>query len=128
MEFVIFLAILALLEYLLTGRYRDTPNVPKDYKNNPHHTAVHQSMALLNFNKKPYLQSFQWKDRRRQVLKRDNYTCQKCLTDGISLDVHHLHYANIGREPLADLVSLCRDCHDKLHKNLGYSNYNKFPI
>lgn len=32
-----------------------------------------------------------------------------------SLNLHHLHYRNIGHEKLEDLQALCRHCHLKVH-------------
>jgi hypothetical protein len=34
------------------------------------------------------------------------------------LDVHHLTYANLGKESINDLRVLCRSCHDKVHSLL----------
>lgn len=62
-----------------------------------------------------YLKSHAWKRKRYVVLKRDNWTCQYC--GGKASEVHHKKYAkiNIGREPIKWLVSICRNCHQKLH-------------
>lgn len=60
-----------------------------------------------------YLQSPQWVDRRARVLAR-NPTCQACeRRDGEQ--AHHMTYERIYCEPLFDLVSVCRPCHDALH-------------
>lgn len=60
-----------------------------------------------------YLNSDKWKRKREAVLKRDNNLCQACLSSQAT-EVHHLHYENIYDEPLFDLVSLCKRCHDKI--------------
>jgi 5-methylcytosine-specific restriction endonuclease McrA len=64
-----------------------------------------------------YLKSDAWKRKRYVVLKRDNWTCQYC--GGKATEVHHKKYArrNIGKEPIKWLVSICRNCHQEIHKN-----------
>ena len=63
-----------------------------------------------------YLKSDAWKRKRYVVLKRDNWTCQYC--GGKATEVHHKKYArrNIGKEPIKWLVSICRNCHQEIHK------------
>jgi 5-methylcytosine-specific restriction endonuclease McrA len=58
-----------------------------------------------------YLASYQWKQKRKQVLERDNYTCQGCGVRPAE-QVHHLTYRRVGREMNFDLVSVCTRCHD----------------
>lgn len=61
-----------------------------------------------------YLNTQQWKDKRLRVLNRDNYVCQACLINK-SVDVHHLTYIRVFKEPLFDLVSVCKECHENIH-------------
>ena len=61
-----------------------------------------------------YLRSEQWQQLRRKVLKRDLHICQGCLAQPAS-EVHHTTYAHARREFCFELVSLCRDCHARLH-------------
>lgn len=61
-----------------------------------------------------YLKSPEWRERRKKVLDRDNEECQLCKGKGSH--VHHKTYQNIFNEPLEDLITLCRDCHDMFHK------------
>mgnify|MGYP002530115466 CR=1 FL=1 len=65
---------------------------------------------------KEYLKSDAWKRKRYVVLKRDNWVCQYCGDK--ATEVHHKKYAriNIGREPIKWLISICRNCHQKIHK------------
>ena len=61
-----------------------------------------------------YLKTDAWKRKRYVVLKRDNWTCQRCGAK--AEQVHHKKYArNIGREPIKWLESICKDCHHKIH-------------
>jgi len=51
---------------------------------------------------------------REAVLKRDKYTCQKCLKKSIGrkLQVHHKIAMRMGGQHLMDnLMTLCRKCH-----------------
>jgi hypothetical protein len=63
-----------------------------------------------------YLKSDAWKRKRYVVLKRDNWRCVYC--GGRATQVHHTKYAkyNIGREPIEWLVSVCKDCHESIHR------------
>jgi 5-methylcytosine-specific restriction endonuclease McrA len=60
-----------------------------------------------------YLRSEKWKLKRSLVLKRDNNLCQACLS-ATANEVHHLTYRHVMNEPLFDLVSVCKRCHDKI--------------
>ncbi len=66
-----------------------------------------------------YINSPEWKRRRRKVLERDNHTCQACL-DRSAEHVHHLTYEHLGDELLFELVSVCRFCHAKIHAKRNY--------
>jgi hypothetical protein len=62
-----------------------------------------------------YLQSNHWRERRLLLLTACDFRCAGCDANG-RLDVHHLSYANLGDEPLSDLMALCRECHDATHE------------
>ena len=62
-----------------------------------------------------YLKSDKWQRKRRRVLLRDNEKCQACQ-DRKATEVHHLTYDRVGDEPLFDLVSICKTCHDFIHR------------
>lgn len=77
--------------------------------------------------KQAYMKSKKWYITRIAVLKRDNYECYICSKQ-VPLEVHHLTYKHIYNEPLEDLVSLCRRCHQAQHNHYGYkytTNYIK---
>ena len=68
---------------------------------------------------------------RQMVLKRDNYTCQKCNKhqDKLKTGLHCHHLEGIRWEPLesADMdkcITLCKDCHKAVHKlpDCGYND------
>jgi hypothetical protein len=68
-----------------------------------------------------YLCSDEWKQKREQRLLIDNYKCffnysKGC--DAVNLQIHHIHYNNIGNEKMEDLVTLCINCHAEIHKRI----------
>lgn len=66
-----------------------------------------------------YLDSDEWHEIREKVLQRDNYTCQGCLLRRATC-VHHLTYENIKDELCYQLVSLCKECHEKAHRKASH--------
>lgn len=61
-----------------------------------------------------YLNSWEWKEKRRLVMVRDKGICQGCLVAPAS-EVHHLTYSHIYNELLFQLVALCSECHENFH-------------
>ncbi len=81
-----------------------------------------QEYQLFSQKKKQYFRSKKWKEIRNSILKRDNFACVLCKlsTEVTTIDVHHKSYKNIFNENMDDLVALCRQCHNDLHKASGY--------
>ena len=79
-----------------------------------------ENIYWKKMNKEEYnklLQTPQWKECRQKILKRDNYTCQKCGSIK-NLQVHHLKYIkdrNPWEYPNKLLITLCGKCHTKIH-------------
>ena len=68
------------------------------------------------------LYSINWtKALKRNIRKRDKYTCQLCnkIQGNIMLDVHHIDY-NKKNCNLNNLISLCKSCHKKTNFNRKY--------
>jgi hypothetical protein len=63
----------------------------------------------------PYLNSNEWKEKRKKVLFRDKFTCQACLINEAT-EAHHLTYKHYKQEPLFELISMCSKCHINLTK------------
>ena len=61
-----------------------------------------------------YLRSPKWRAKWRAVMNRDKGKCRFCGRK--ASQVHHLTYARIFREEQYDLVSVCKSCHNLLHK------------
>lgn len=66
-----------------------------------------------------YQQGFNYgfSSRREAILHRDNYTCQVCGKKHTRLEVHHIIYkSQDGTDDETNLITLCEDCHSKVHK------------
>lgn len=80
---------------------------------------------LQNYQYEFYVSS-EWRKKRLEILKRDNYECQLCKLYGRynkATVVHHLkHYDKYPKLALTNtnLISLCAACHNVVHpeKNL----------
>lgn len=63
------------------------------------------------------LLDYRWKQRRIEILNRDDWECKRCKESywDTVLDVHHLSYCR-NHEPWEygddDLITLCRQCHE----------------
>jgi len=58
-----------------------------------------------------------WRQRKRQVLERDNYECQIC---GIDIDLHIHHIKSVKDFPelvndISNCVVICKKCHYNIH-------------
>ena len=66
---------------------------------------------------------------RREVFKRDNFTCRICgYRRGGNLNAHHLDGYNWCKEKRTDInngVTLCDNCHKEFHKIYGLGNNTK---
>ena len=71
-----------------------------------------------------YIASEEWDKKRKFVLARDKYTCQRCDVYDTRLNVHHITYANHFKEQPEDLITVCDQCHQELHNIYGYPNYD----
>ncbi|MBU5292814.1 HNH endonuclease [Anaerosalibacter bizertensis] len=87
-----------------------------------------------------FYKSREWRKARAEVMRRDNYECQKCKDRGevtvgnedSSLHVHHI--VHLKDNPLLgldknNLITLCASCHDgehpeKLNKNKKINKIN----
>jgi len=86
---------------------------PKGFKDNKTNTSREVQPAL-----------------RKLVLKRDNYTCQKCSATDTELHCHHYEGIKINPIESADAdncITLCKVCHNETHKadKCGIKDYQK---
>lgn len=110
-----------LKEFLKSDDYTYTPSTHTEYE-------LPDLIYISQVGKKAYLDSPQWKAIKRQRLAIDRYTCQSCNQSGLSLEVHHLHYRTFKSESLSDLVSVCRNCHEAIHRKYGFNHNDEFPL
>ena len=61
-----------------------------------------------------YLKTEGWKVRRAKALAEGGHKCRICAATA-ALEVHHNTYERLGHERAADLVVLCRKCHQLFH-------------
>ena len=67
------------------------------------------------------LKNGRWQKVRLQVMERDSFCCRACGSKSI-LHVHHLFYRyglKPWEYPMDSLVTLCVNCHNKLHNELS---------
>ena len=93
----------------------------KDHHNwNPDLTAEERT------KKRRKLQRINW---RKNIFKRDNYTCQICGDDtGGNLVAHHIYsYMDYPKKRalLENGITLCENCHKEFHKKYGYGENTK---
>lgn len=59
-----------------------------------------------------------WAARSREIMERDNFTCQLCGKKHVKLNVHHIKYnrnLNYWEYPDELLLTVCEVCHAKIH-------------
>jgi hypothetical protein len=69
------------------------------------------------YYRQEYLQSEHWRRLKAKKLSR-NSRCECCNSDS-NLDVHHKRYKHLYDVNCYDLITLCRCCHDEIHKWLA---------
>ncbi len=74
----------------------------------------------------PYSPEFN-KQKKKQVLERDNYTCQdpNCKHISDKLDIHHIDYDKKNNSP-ENLITLCASCHTKTNGKNNRLYYIEF--
>ena len=76
------------------------------------------------------LTSDKWKNKRLQILNRDNYQCQYCKSTK-NLQVHHKYYSKYPNGKMVEpwnypddaLITLCQNCHTRVHNNKAIKVY-----
>lgn len=67
-----------------------------------------------------YLRSDHWKIRKKRYWKKHKRICFCCGKFAILL--HHITYSRLGGELNKDLVPLCKNCHERIHKDILKKN------
>jgi len=58
-----------------------------------------------------------WRDIRKEIYKRDNWTCQECgakCHNKVKIQCHHID-VNVNNNDNLNLITLCAPCHMKVH-------------
>jgi len=69
----------------------------------------------------------EWKEKRLRILKRDNYSCNKCGSNS-NLQVHHELYERGKMAWQIDdkyLITVCKPCHEEIHSKRHISTFYK---
>ena len=64
---------------------------------------------------KKYMASPQWREKRFERMELDDFRCRVCGSQG-PLTVHHITYNHFGNEDMRDLITLCPECHERIHE------------
>ena len=68
---------------------------------------------------------------RMEILKRDDFTCKYCNRRGVKLEAHHIlswkHYPELRTDP-SNILTVCVECHDKIHNIFGYNSLEKMVL
>ena len=64
-----------------------------------------------------YIGSAAWGAKREAALRRYGQKCNRCGTTDAQFQVHHLTYKRLGKEKMADLEVLCKECHQIEHEH-----------
>jgi len=69
----------------------------------------------------------EYRDWRRSIYEKHNYTCQKCSQRGGRLNAHHIEGYAKNKELRTDIdngITFCQKCHKEFHKIYGTKNSN----
>jgi len=79
-----------------------------------------------------YISSDAWRSNpaRLAELKAARFKCRICENGPPTtvIEVHHRTYARLGHEHVADLCTLCRDCHHLVTDELRRRRYRSRPV
>jgi hypothetical protein len=70
--------------------------------------------AIESGHYEKYMESLDWRTKRRKILKRAKGKCEVCAIH-IPQHVHHTTYDRLFFERLIDLIAVCFTCHSLLH-------------
>lgn len=72
-----------------------------------------------------FYKSWSWRQKRKQILQRDNFECQRCKSQGRmskATTVHHKkelkERPDLGMDQ-DNLTSVCFACHNEIHERFG---------
>lgn len=74
----------------------------------------------------PFYKSTRWKNKRDNILRRDEYMCRECRRYGRTTQATHVHHIFELEKYSAlalindNLISLCNKCHEQMHNRVDY--------
>lgn len=80
-------------------------------------------VEVTNEMKEQYYRTAHWSVKRRERMSFDSFQCRHCMATA-ELQVHHWKY-DLFNEAIHDLVTLCKDCHTRIHEYESVSTH--FP-
>jgi len=106
----------------LTGIY-----LLKNFHKLSENNKIKVALCLLTTGKKPSRLIIEFRDRnkleyskwRKEVFKRDNFTCSKCGEYGGTLNAHHIEHWVDNKAKRFDVTNgqtLCVKCHKDIHR------------
>ncbi|MFA7327360.1 MAG: HNH endonuclease [Candidatus Kapaibacterium sp.] len=86
---------------------------------------------MMNYSQQ--LKHPNWQRKRLEILSRDGFTCQVCMSSESTLHVHHRRYIKgrmVWEYEGADLVTLCEQCHEEAHatKDAVSAMFARLPV
>lgn len=100
-------------------------------KNKHSVTKECKDIETISERKKQYYKDLEhplWFKKRQIILERDNHKCKLCGKK-TNLCIHHIKYRNGKRPweyPNSALVTLCNECHTKVHQDKNHKLYPQF--
>lgn len=93
---------------------------------------------LTREERRNFYNSMIWKNKRSEILERDNYECMRCkelgrlsIAQTSVLEVHHIRHLEDYRELALNnnnLTTLCRSCHNHCHDRFKNTQKKKHKI
>ena len=80
-------------------------------------TGVTTQNNITYLDYSTYLQSAEWRKKRKQILIFWGHKCALCSSK-TGVEVHHNNYTRLGHELMSDLIPLCETCHERHHDYL----------
>lgn len=75
--------------------------------------------------------SCEYKEWRKSIFERDNFTCQKCFLVGGKIEAHHIINFSKNKELRINInngITFCKHCHKDFHKQYGIKNNNEKQV
>lgn len=85
------------------------------------------STGEIVFGYDNYLKTKHWRSLREQIAMEAEYRCHCGKIIKTGYNVHHLTYKNVGHENKNDLVFMCQDCHNAIHKAQASTKIERIP-